>query len=672
MTEMSFGVTRGEFLYLNREELDRARRRIEEPAWRRAAEQLRAEADKLLSGGGPSGTYDCSWYDAQPDRDFFETYTAFGNYVRPAMATANEGIALLRAGVLFGDDRYLERGRQLAMHVADHFKFHVQQHDAGLCYSYIASFLAEAANVLHERLSDDERSRLHRQMEACGEAILHNTRHWLTNLARMPYNNHLAAHRCGILALGLVLGRSDWVDQAIDGVRGFGDMVVGAVMDDGLCYESSTGYHYQTLHCLMTIAELVRHQPRLGRDLYRETFANGRSLKQMFDAPLGLLQPNGELPAIGDCYANREPLWATQARFYEIAFAVYGDPRYAWLLQRGGERICSEALFLGVDRLEPAEPPPSRSRIWVEHGYALLASRTGRDYWDIKSGGQGAGLVAVLVGHASGIHNHNDKLSLLVSGAGRIWIEDIESQDVEGHGVVAPIRNDFNRTMLAHNLVVVDETDQQKLSTPLRIAEFRELPSCSTVTMVDAEARLYPGVRMARTVVVTPDYCLDVFQAASDLPRTYDWLLHPRSERPVTAGLEFTPTTLPDRTPYSFLRNPAVATVGQAGVALEWSQAEDRFRADVTAWGTAGKALGGEVIRAEWPVKSDWSAGGREMFMFRVRGHQVTFVAIHRERVSERTCGVASVERRFNGQWSEIHVVTSDGLEKRRSVFQEI
>ena len=59
VTEIATGVSKGDFLYISREELDRARRRIEEPAWRKAAEQLRSEADKALSGSVPSGTYDC-------------------------------------------------------------------------------------------------------------------------------------------------------------------------------------------------------------------------------------------------------------------------------------------------------------------------------------------------------------------------------------------------------------------------------------------------------------------------------------------------------------------------------------------------------------------------------------------------------------------------------------
>lgn len=662
----------GKFLTISHEELERARRRIKEPAWCLATDRLRTEANLLLADAGPSGTYDCSWYDAKPDRDFSETYVLFHDYCDSLLKTGRDASTLLRAGALFGDDRYLERGRQWTLHAANHFKFHVQHHDAGYCYSSIGTYLAEAAKVLDAHFSNNERLQLHRQLTACGEAILHNTQHWLTNLAHMPYSNHYAIQRRGLLALGLVLDRPVWVDLAINGVRGFGDMLAGCTMDDGLCYESSTLYHFGTLNDLMTIAELVRHQPEIGRDLYRETFANGRSLKQMFDAPLGLLLPNGERPALGDCYANRDPLWIGLARYYEIAFAIYRDPHYAWLLQRGGARSVIEALLYGADRLEPAEAPQIRSRIWVEHGYALLSSHAGPNYFKFRTDDCSAPFVAVLNGDASGIHHHKDKLSLIVSATDLVWIEDIESAAIESHGFSASIQAHFNRTMLAHNLVVVDETDQKEIDHPLTLAEFRELPTNSTIMMTDLDAHLYPGVRMARTVTVTPDYCLDVFQADSARQHTYDWLVHPRADQPVNTTLTFTPATLPNRAPYSFLRKTASAPFVKTGITLEWSQTEKRFRADVAACGSSGEPLAGELIRAEWPVKSDWSTEGREMLMIRLRAPSATFVALYQTPSGSGLWRVLSSRRLFNGKYDEIRITIGNGREKRHHIIQGI
>jgi len=646
-------------LTLSRTELSRARERVRMEEWRPAAEALRRKADAALADDRPLPEFDSAWYDADPDRPYAETYDAFHAYASGGYGLMPGVRTLLRAGLVFEDDRCLDRAKALMLHVADRMAFHVRHYDAGLSYGRVGDVMADLDVALGDRLSDDERDRLRRAMVACTEAILASNRQWLTDpvLTRMPYNNHLPRQLGAVMAAGLALGRREWVDRALSGERGFGELLAGAAMDDGLCYESSTLYHYATAGALMGIAELCRHRPDVGRDLYREAFANGRCLKQMLDAPLGLLLPNGELPCLGDCYARRQALWSTHAGCYEVAFAVYDDPRYAWLVAQGGERSSAEALLYGADRLEPAEPPLARSRIWVEHGYALLTSRAGRSYWD------GQAVAAVMTGDRSGIHGHRDALSLQVFAAGRLWTEDAESDAVEIHGFSAPIQKAFNRTMLAHNLVAVDEQDQQHLDRTVRVTEFKELPACRTVAMADADGRAVPGVRMTRCVAVTPGYCLDVFQAVSDEEHTYDWQVHPRADGPATCPLDLSPTGLPDREPYAVLRNAVAGEFGSEGVCLGWSQTGETFRLAVSA------GLPGRLIRAEWPVRSDGSAGGREMFIFRVRAARADFVALYQLEGHGTPWRVACAERVFNGEDDEVRVGVTNGTETRRHVF---
>ncbi len=473
----------------------------------------------------------------------------------------------------------------------------------------------------------------------------------------MPYNNHFAAQRRGILSLGLVLGRSGWVEEALGGPRGFGELLAGATRDDGLCYESSTLYHYATLGSLVRMAEVVRHQGHLGRDLYRESFANGRCLKQMFDAPLGLMLPNGELPPLGDCYAGRRPLWEMRADLYEIGFGVYGDPRHAWLLRRAGDRTSTAAILRGAGRLEPAEPPLGRSRIWPEHGYALLTSRTGAGYWD------GQGYTAVLTGDRSGVHHHRDTLGLQVAAGGRLWTEDVECEAVESHGFSSWIQSGFNRTELAHNLVVVDEAEQSRLDLPLRVLEFKELPGCRTATLADLDGRLTPAVRRLRSVAVGPDYVLDAFQVEAETERTLDWLLHPRADGPAEHDLDFVPAALPERRPYSVLEEVASAPVGAGGAALTWRQTDQRFRAHVSA------GMAAELIRATWPIRSDGSGGRREMFMLRVRAARVHFITLYQLGLETEPWRVDEVQRIHNGAEHELRVTVTRGDEARRHMF---
>ena len=636
---MSTQIASPHFLYIGPDELERARRRVHDPAWQEAAAALKKDAERALSRQRDWPVFDCAWYDADPDRDFGQTYVQWHDYIRPATALMSDAHALLIAGMVFQNEAYLDASQMRALHLAEHARFHVQHHDAGMGYAAIADSLAEIYRVIGNRCASAERDRLQSALAACGEAIHKNHLHWRANLARMPYNNHLACHMRGLLVAGLALDRADYIQLVLDSPKGFGHFLAGATYDDGLCYESSTGYHFATLNFLVRIAELVRHCPGLGRDLYREPCAGGRTLKDMFDAPLGLLFPNGELPALGDCYAHRDPLWKRADALYELAYAVYADPRYAGLLRSG--RTSRNALLHGVDTLPEGEPLTSQSRLWIEHGYGLIVHPA-------------RPIAAVLTGDRSGVHNHRDTLSLQIFAGNHLWTEDVESRAVEAHGFSAPIQKAFNRTMLAHNLVVVDETDQRSLSFPLQIAAFSTLPSCHAVAMRDDAGKLYPGVRMHRHVSVTADYGLDVYQVASEDIHTYDYLIHPRSNGPAACDLTFEPAALPEREPYAVLSEPASAPISADGTTLSWSQETATFRFCVTA------GAPGSLIRAHWPVASDGSEGVREMFMFRVRGARADFVALG-QLTSDIPYRIASVQRQYNGAHDEIHIVLTHG-----------
>jgi len=652
----------GPSLTLSEDECRRARRRITEPRWAPAAGALRSAADKRLAEPQALPAGDTSWYDADPDRDYGRTYRAFHDYAMPFMRLAWDVELLIRAARVFEHPPYAETALKWMDHLVDHFGFHVRHHDCGLVFAKIVGGFAEAYRAFAATLSADRDARWRAQLTAAGEGIRDSREHWRTVLARMPYNNHLAHHQAALLKLGLVLGRDDWIDTALNGRGSFAYLLPGCITDDGLCYESSTGYHFATLGGLMETADLVRHHPRLGRDLYHETFGNGRCLKQMFDAPLGLMLPNGELPALGDCYANRAPLW-NRANAYEIGYAVYGDPRYAWLLERGARRDSAAALLYGADDLGTPAAPAARSRVWIEHAYALLTSRDGGDDWDADAGGP---TVAVLTGDVSGVHHHRDSLSLQVFADGRLWTEDVESRALATNGFSDPIQEAFNRTAWAHNTVVVDEQDQGRTPRPLGIIEWRDLPGWKAVAMADPDGRLAPGVRMIRAVAVTDAYCLDVFQLAADAEHTYDWLVHPRADGPAECDLPWTPIALAGRPAYDCLSDPAAAPMGAEGVSLTWSQDGRTFRTDVSA----GRP--GEVIRATWPTVGDGTGDRREMFMVRVRGARVEFAALYQPVRPGRTWHIKSCRRHFSGEFDEVRVDVTDGTDTHEHVFKAL
>lgn len=653
-------------LLLSNAELERARRRIGDPAWARAAEALRRRADRALRDESPPPPMDTAWYDADPNRNFAETYTPFHRFIRPATDRLLAAQTLARAARVFGEPRYADRARQWFQDIVQRATFHVRHHDSGMEYGRFAVPLAETLAALGDELPAAERDRALEQLDRAGRAILDGTRHWLENLSRMPYSNHLAFQRQGLLAAALPLRRGEWIADALDGVRGFGELLVGATTDDGLCHESSTHYHFATFHALIGIAEMVRHAPALGRDLYRETFANGRCLKQMFDAPLGLLLPDGELPPVGDTYAERRPLWDAKGDIYELGFAIYGDPRYAWLLRRRAARDSEAALFFGADELPEGEAPGGRTRLWIEHGYALLAPKEGPDYWAVDPFAP----TAFLGFDRSGIHHHLDRLGLQIAGAGRLWLEDVESRAIaaDGHGFSARIQQEFNRTGLPHNLVLVDQRSHTAGDRRLEVREFKDLPSVKSLSVADPVGALYEGVLQQRSIVVTEEYALDVFQLASPgAERIFDLLLHPRADGPAETGpLAFTPeASLPATPPFALLRDTASAPFADP-LELSWRQGDARCAAVITV--AEGRA--DRVFRALWPTQSDWATGGRELFLVRARGARVCFVTLYRLAATTspavRPWRVRTVERVFNGNHEEIRILVSNGEAERR------
>jgi hypothetical protein len=650
----------GPFLHVSEAELARARERLHQPAWQPAASTLRQSAEASMAHLPARPEFDSSWYDANPGRDYMETYNQFADYAYSATELAQTALKLLLTDALFHETRYTTTALELAHHVIRHFKFHVSHHDAGLNYAHVAVALANVFTHANHYLPHADVTIFRNQLRSCGEALRRSTDHWLKNLARMPYNNHFAHHRLGLLAVALVLENQQWIDEALTGPRNFAELLVGSTTDDGLCYESSTVYHFGTLSGLLQSATLVARQPQLKRDFFHETFANGRTLKDMFDAPLNLLLPTGELPAVGDCYAWRDPIWKMRADVFEQGYAAYKDPRYAWLLQKAGPRTSSAALLYGEDHLEPSQPPTPRTRVWLEHGYALLASHPGTDYW--------AGHAAFITGDYSGIHHHRDALSIQLALGGKLWLEDVESAAVALQRFAAPIQHNFNRTMLPHNLVIVDQQDQAAIARPLPIVEFKDHPTQPTIGMADPAGLLTPGVLRLRHVALTPDYCLDLYQVASDDSHTYDYVIHPRTDAPVKATAPaLMPISLPHHPPYATLRNCEAAPVPEAGVMLHWSQSGETVRCDLS---TAGKS---ELIRAEWPTKSDHTGPWREMFMLRVQADSTHFLAIYQLSAGGAApWKITSAERYFNGHTHEFRISASNGAGTRNHVFSAL
>ncbi|MCX6376950.1 MAG: heparinase II/III family protein, partial [Armatimonadetes bacterium] len=299
---------------------------------------------------------------------------------------------------------------------------------------------------------------------------------------------------------------------------------------------------------------------------------------------------------------------------YETAWQVYRKPLYAWVAQGGRPGL--QALFRAEEgseskvpssrfqvagskpsdaptsnltpdtwNLQPAtlNPPSVESRVFSEHGYVILRSIEGKEYWDSDS------WAAFLSFDLNSVHSHADKMNLILFGRGKTLAPDPEAIASVQHAFSSQVQRELNRSTICHNTLMVDGRGHAGIGEKLSLIDFERSPDVKTATIADLKGLVYPGVKMQRTVIVTDGYVLDVFQAVSETEHTYDWLFHALDDEGKTRMYGgFQPTLLPDVAPWSWLRNPRSAVLDRSWHA-DWRQGDVRFR--LTMLGVTGTEI---------------------------------------------------------------------------------
>ncbi|MFW6108777.1 MAG: hypothetical protein ACOC8D_03075, partial [bacterium] len=212
--------------------------------------------------------------------------------------------------------------------------------------------------------------------------------------------------------------------------------------------------------------------------------------------------------------------------------AVYnttGDPRLAAFLAM----VDGYQPDLWRRRPLPAQTalPPAPSKVWPRYGLAMLRSDESPAYW---TSGE-AIAVFQLMSQGYG-HDHRDKFALTLHGAGRLLYPDYNAIQYESSAV------GWTRHSCSHNTLLVDEQDTAN-ATPTGI---RHAFSPEVKHLATSASGVFEGVEQTRVLMLTPEYLLDVFHAASDLPHTYDYLLHCLGEaRPLDGRYRAAPGLMP-------------------------------------------------------------------------------------------------------------------------------
>jgi hypothetical protein len=280
----------------------------------------------------------------------------------------------------------------------------------------------------------------------------------------------------------------------------------------------------------------ILHKLYDGTDLFTFQSASGGSIQKLVDGYIALTYPREQtgigpgsfhIATYGDGstenpyskHHNTDAIylvnlpWVRGNYRYEIvdsieqAYYVSRDPKYAWFLSHSVER---EPSFLYGENIlfGSFAAPPAPSSIFPEAGIAMLRADESPSYWT-------NGSIAVLQMMARGYgHDHRDKMMIVLHAGGRLLYPDLNPIQYE------PPSINWTANSVAHNTLVVD---RGKTANAPFTHQHEFTPE---VKFLATTASCYPGVLQTRALALTREYLLDVFWADSELPHTYDWVLH--------------------------------------------------------------------------------------------------------------------------------------------------
>ncbi len=193
------------------------------------------------------------------------------------------------------------------------------------------------------------------------------------------------------------------------------------------------------------------------------------------------------------------------------AYALTGEPRYAAFLKLVPDYrpdLWDHPPLPRVARL-----PPAASRVWTDFGVAMLRSDESPRYWTNPQ----AIAVFQIMGRGYG-HDHRDKFSIMLHGAGRLLYPDYNAVQYENPSI------GWTRNTIAHNTVLVDEQDTRNVGTDF--ISVRHMFTPEVKFLATTGRGVFPGVTQTRALFLTSGYLLDYFHVHSTTPHDYDYLLH--------------------------------------------------------------------------------------------------------------------------------------------------
>ena len=425
--------------------------------------------------------------------------------------------ALATAWLLTGERAYADKAKALLLNLAS-YSFVVEHYDVGMNCAIWTLPALKAYDALLPELAAIDRERLDAMFTRAARAIAANDAYWIENSIGGGLNNHLAWHKMMLGLFGLFYERPGLVEFCLHGLRGLVPLLEEGLVDDGLWCESSLVYHFTAIVPMAIFADCQR---RTGESpaFFDLTLANGRRLKQAFDAAFDVLAPDGLIPPVGD--AVRVSLEALGQRYLRIRMDCLGRPEVRMVAVQSEAAFTQVALVATAaeESAGPAGPfdPPARARLRFPP-FARGRRRSGTIPPPAARSSRSTAAACTRMPTSS---------ASCSSGRGGCCCLMWRARPPSRTPSAAASSESSNRGGLSQNTVMIDGRDQRGTSRPLRLVEYRDLPEEKRITVVDDEGLLYEGVRQMRTVCLTPDYVLDVFQVGCGAEdRQIDWIAH--------------------------------------------------------------------------------------------------------------------------------------------------
>ena len=319
--------------------------------------------------------------------------------------------------------------------------------------------------------------------------------HLLTQLWERIHNIQ-CWHLAGLATVGVVLDDDRYIQPSFHPEWGFEAQIREGVLEDGWWWEGSPHYHFYTTQAMTSLAMAVRYK-------HPELLDSSR-FQRMFAAPLDMLRPDLSLPALNDGWFDTSPPGGTAqyVQVFERVYGFWGKDSHAQMManiyDRFAERDSADALLFGPDTLpDPAELAP-KSGVQPSSGFAILQSRDNTRHLLLKYGPHGGG------------HGHPDKLGLVLWGYGERLSPDLGTP---GYGI--PLNRSWYRQTIAHNTVLIDNSEQpQGLGTlnHFELVNDELIVVDAEVSWQDTYLNMYHDVTLRRIILWHERYFIDLMQ----------------------------------------------------------------------------------------------------------------------------------------------------------------